>query len=101
MGTYKRSYMKAIGTFLDRLDRNGVAHGVDMIDSLIEHFPGSSDCADTILRELVEEGEIEPRSFEPTHSQRAFLRLMYGKRIPPKFLPGICKCWTFTRKDLF
>lgn len=77
-----RNYRPAVDAFLVVVRDHFQAHGTDLIDILIAHYPGNgaaSDSAGDLLRQMVAEGlvvrNVRPA---PTLSQRAFDSLSPG-----------------------
>jgi len=82
-GTYRKIYGKTIEPKLrERSNASGEFHGSAVRELFIEHASGRffvDDHAEKLIRELVEEGEIEVLQREPTASQAAFAGLSYSR----------------------
>lgn len=82
-GTYRKIYGEKIEPRLrERAGFSGEFHGSDVREIFIEHAAGRffvDDHAEKLIRELVEEGEIEVLQRAPTTSQAAFAGLSYSR----------------------
>lgn len=82
-------YWRAVGLYtnlypqvVERLRTVPVFHGSWCRDLFIEHAAGRwavDNQAERLISELVEEGLVEIRERDPTHSQAAFAGLQYGR----------------------